>query len=231
MFARFGIAVIVAALTCTIERSAGAESAAIPSSANIIEMEDLSSPPAGAVAPRPISPHDISMANYPRDSFIAGEEGNVKLRLLVRDDGSVEDAQIESSSGSARLDQAAVELVRQWHYDPATRNGSRVAAKFPVVVIWKLLLVPATLPKELGSKFYPQTSARLAEQGAVTLRFLVMEDGTVPTILVEKSSGHLRLDDAAIQMVKYYWHFKPASLPDGSTVGVWVRTEIGFRLR
>jgi TonB family protein len=170
------------------------------------------------------------MANYPRESFIAGEEGNVKLRLLVRDDGSVLDAQIESSSGSSRLDQASVELAQQWHYEPATRNGSRVAAKFPVVVAWKLLLVPATIPKELGSKFYPQTSVRLQEQGIVTLRFLVMEDGTVPTILVEKSSGHVRLDDAAIQMVKSYWHFKPASLPDGSTVGVWARTEIGFRL-
>jgi hypothetical protein len=42
MFARFWITVIVAALTSTIEQSAGAEGAAILSSANVIAKEGVS---------------------------------------------------------------------------------------------------------------------------------------------------------------------------------------------
>ena len=107
---------------------------------NVMEMEDATRPPAGAVGPQPIGPRDISMANYPRKSFIAGEEGRTRLRVLVGADGTVEDAKVEGSSGSQRLDQAAVELVRGWRYQPAIRDGIAVAARFPVNIEWKLLL-------------------------------------------------------------------------------------------
>src|SRR5258706_7300621 len=128
---------------------------------NVMEMEDLSRPPAGGVAPKPVGPRDVTMANYPRESFIAGEEGGVHLRALVQADGAVRDALIEQSSGSPRLDQAAVQLVRSWRYVPGTLNGVAVAARFPVNVDWKLLIVPWNFSSDVSQllpKFYPPAS-------------------------------------------------------------------------
>ena len=116
--------------------------AAPPTPDDVIEMADPARPPAGLSGPRPMGSRDISMVDYPRESFFAGEEGKVTIRVLVGVDGKVEDPQITTSSGSARLDDAAVQLVRQWRYVPAMRNGHPVPARFPVVINWNLELVP-----------------------------------------------------------------------------------------
>jgi TonB family protein len=201
---------------------------------NVMEMEDISRPPTEGVAPKPIGPRDLTMANYPRESFVSGEEGTVHLRALVQADGAVRDALIERSSGSPRLDQAAVELVRGWRYEPGTLKGVPVAARFPVNIDWKLMILPITLPPSTNPelvKFYPSTSIRLQEQGNATIRFLVTSEGTVANAIVAKSSGHVRLDDAAIKFIKEYWRFKPATLVDGSPVGVWFETNVSFALK
>src|SRR5438105_2957379 len=109
---------------CLIAATAGSPARAqLATPENVMEMEDISRPPTGGVAPKPIGPRDITMANYPQESLIAGEEGTVRLRALVQADGAVRDALVEKSSGSPRLDQAAVELVRTWRYVPGTLNG------------------------------------------------------------------------------------------------------------
>src|SRR4029079_9846498 len=50
---------------------------------------DSTKPPAGFVAPKPAAERDLSMTTYATESFLAGEEGVVDLRILVRKDGSV----------------------------------------------------------------------------------------------------------------------------------------------
>ena len=40
-----------------------------------------------------------------------------------RDDGSVVNASVHRSSGSALLDEAAVAAVRAWHFSPAAEQG------------------------------------------------------------------------------------------------------------
>lgn len=49
---------------------------------------------------------------------------------------------------------------------------------------------------------YPSVSRRMGETGQVVLRVNLDEDGRVAAVAVEQSSGHLRLDDAAISAVK-----------------------------
>jgi protein TonB len=57
------------------------------------------------------------------------EHGTVTLRLAIGADGGVSDAAIVTSSGSDRLDQAAVAWVKShWRYKPATRDGAAVAS-------------------------------------------------------------------------------------------------------
>lgn len=60
---------------------------------------------------------------YPRLSKRIGEQGEVRLRVLVAVDGRVASVQLSRSSGYERLDEAAMESVKQWRFKPATQGG------------------------------------------------------------------------------------------------------------
>ncbi len=70
------------------------------------------------VAPQPRSYYgDIqnlvaAQVSYPQESRIAGEQGVCKLRMLIRRDGSLANAEIVQSSGFARLDEACLRGAR-----------------------------------------------------------------------------------------------------------------------
>ena len=68
--------------------------------------------------------HPLSQPDYPMEARHFGEEGRLLLAILVGTDGRVLDAKATESSGSERLDQAAIKEARQhWRLRPATRNG------------------------------------------------------------------------------------------------------------
>jgi periplasmic protein TonB len=71
---------------------------------------------------------------YPPLSRRLREEGKVVLRVLIETDGSASRAEIRSSSGYERLDQAALQTVLKWHYVPARRNGVPEAMWFNVPI-------------------------------------------------------------------------------------------------
>ena len=49
------------------------------------------------------------------------------LRVRVRSDGSVAEAELAQSSGSALLDESALRTVREsWRFVPARRDGTAV---------------------------------------------------------------------------------------------------------
>ncbi len=73
---------------------------------------------------------------------------------------------------------------------------------------------------------YPDESVRLHEEGAVDLRFELLENGTVRDLEVAQSSGHARLDAAALSAART-WRFNPTT--GGSDVEV-VRYRLQFRL-
>ena len=76
---------------------------------------------------------------------------------------------------------------------------------------------------------YPATSRRLGEEGSVLLRVFVDEAGRPQQVLVDRSSGFPRLDEAALRAVKR-WRFRPAVSGSGP-VGTWSRVTITFRLQ
>jgi protein TonB len=71
---------------------------------------------------------------YPPVSRRLGEEGRVLLRVLVSEAGRAERVEINQSSGSARLDEAAREAVRAWRFVPA-RQGERNTSAWVIVPI------------------------------------------------------------------------------------------------
>jgi protein TonB len=75
---------------------------------------------------------------YPALSRRRGEQGSVMLRVLVSIFGKADEVQIRSSSGYARLDEAARNTVRGWKFVPAKRGEEPVAAWVLVPVSFRL---------------------------------------------------------------------------------------------
>ncbi len=56
-----------------------------------------------------------------------GDQGEVRLDVYIRTDGTVQEVQLRKSSGSPLLDRAAIDTVRQWRFEPAMADGVPVA--------------------------------------------------------------------------------------------------------
>ena len=67
---------------------------------------------------------------YPRASQDEGEEGTVKLSVLVEANGSVSEVKVTQSTGHQRLDAAAVRTARSAGYRPKSVNGTPVRTRF-----------------------------------------------------------------------------------------------------
>jgi TonB family protein len=76
--------------------------------------------------------------DYPPVSIREGEQGDVGVRYLVKEDGTVGDVTIVTSSGSPRLDEAAISLVKRWRFHPALKDGQPVPAWLSAVVRYRL---------------------------------------------------------------------------------------------
>jgi periplasmic protein TonB len=76
---------------------------------------------------------------YPLAARRLGVEGVVTLDVLVRPDGSPAEVRVRSSSGSALLDDSAVETVRsRWRFVPARRGNVPVQSRVSFPIRFKL---------------------------------------------------------------------------------------------
>ena len=63
-------------------------------------------------------------AYYPSFSKRSGEQGEVVVRLIIDESGSVEEVALLRSSSFPRLDRAATEIGRRYRFKPYVVNGS-----------------------------------------------------------------------------------------------------------
>ena len=75
---------------------------------------------------------------YPEAALKAKIEGTTKLHFRIDTDGGVNDPVVDTSSGNADLDQAAVECVKLWHYLPARQDGKAVTSIWTANIVWKM---------------------------------------------------------------------------------------------
>ncbi|SDH71684.1 energy transducer TonB [Propionivibrio dicarboxylicus] len=75
---------------------------------------------------------------YPSMSRRLGEEGKTILRVHVLLDGSADQVDIKTSSGSLRLDESAQRTVRTWKFVPAKRGGTPVESWVLVPITFRL---------------------------------------------------------------------------------------------
>jgi protein TonB len=97
-------------------------------------------PPAAAVSePRVDAAYlDNPAPVYPALSRRLGEDGRVILRVFVETTGRSSQVQINTSSGSPRLDQAAQEAVSRWKFLPARRGAEAIGAWVLVPIVFNL---------------------------------------------------------------------------------------------
>jgi protein TonB len=67
---------------------------------------------------------------YPPELLAARVEGTVMLWVKLDARGRVKSVHVHKSSGYEAFDQSALETVRQWEFDPATRRGVPVSYEF-----------------------------------------------------------------------------------------------------
>ena len=86
-------------------------------------------PPAPPAAPKMELPSsNAAYLNNPSPAYPAvskrmGEQGKVFLRVYINEQGQPEKIEIKQSSGYDRLDEAALNTVRNWKFVPGKRNG------------------------------------------------------------------------------------------------------------
>ena len=86
-------------------------------------------PPPPPTPPRPADYLNNPKPTYPALSKRLGEQGIVRLNILVNPDGSVARLEIAKSSGYPRLDEVAMKTVQSsWKFEPARQAGKPVSA-------------------------------------------------------------------------------------------------------
>jgi protein TonB len=75
-----------------------------------------------------VSCPELNAPAYPPLSRRLGEEGKLVIRVEMDKNGLISVAQIISSSGFKRLDEAALAAVKTWRCAPPQRNGQPVRA-------------------------------------------------------------------------------------------------------
>lgn len=99
--------------------------------------------PAAAPAAPPAQPKTIASGveylqpprpDYPAAARRMGEEGKAVLRVLVNDKGHAERIELQKSSGSPRLDEAAKQAVQRALFKPYMEDG-KPAAVYAIVPI------------------------------------------------------------------------------------------------
>ncbi|MGH7397396.1 MAG: energy transducer TonB [Candidatus Rokuibacteriota bacterium] len=77
---------------------------------------------------------------YPSAPRRLGIQGTTMLRVHVMADGRIGDVLVERSAGHPDLDEAAMQAVRRWRFEPARRGVDAVA-------MWVLLPVEFRLTR------------------------------------------------------------------------------------
>ena len=78
------------------------------------------------------SPSRLDVARYPPEAAAAGIQGNVQAEIVVNEAGLVSEARVVRSI--PMLDEAALQAVRNWRFEPAFVDGRAVPVRMVVTV-------------------------------------------------------------------------------------------------
>ncbi|MEY4878709.1 MAG: Gram-negative bacterial TonB protein C-terminal [Pseudomonadota bacterium] len=181
----------------------------------------------------PRLPFPMPAAEYPQEALVANQEGAVVLRATIGLDAKMTNVSVVETSGHPILDDAAVLVLRnaQLSQPPMTPDGQPTSADVLVDATWTLPLESAaeyfptefygtapyadasaiTYPKEdtssplpITARDYPAVSIRREEGGIAGAYVLIAIDGAVKDVRLVSSSGHERLDEATLVVLRRF---------------------------
>jgi TonB family protein len=182
---------------------------------------------------------------YPLKARQGQVEGIVILEAKADEQGTVVDARILRSI--PLLDQAAIDAVKQWKYEPLIINGKARQVIFTVTVRFMLKegdqaktiekfaagavkaageIQPPKLIKEVAP-VYPEVARVAGVQGVVILSVKADETGKIVDAMILRSIP--LLDQAAIDAVKQ-WVYEPTII-DGKAVPIVFTVTVRFQLK
>lgn len=106
--------------------------------------------------------------------------------------------------------------------DFASTSGNVATAVVATAVVVPAAYLATPQPR------YPASAREEGEEGVVLLRVRISRSGSPEEIVLERSSGFIALDEAAIAGVKR-WTFTPA-LRGSEPIEAWMRVPVRFRL-
>lgn len=177
---------------------------------------------------------------YPDSALAAKVEGAVGLSYNGTDEGRLVDVRILQHSGNAELDDAALQCVAKWQFDPKSPMAKFYRGQKRLSINWR---IPAPIPGKVQEKpagyeggiphlclmDYPAQAVRDHIGGIVRVAFLIKADGSVEDVRVDNSSGSDLLDRAALGCVRH-WRYRPA-VDNGNPKDVPWKAEVVWRIR
>ncbi|MDO9145616.1 energy transducer TonB [Rhodoferax sp.] len=119
---------------------------AITATATVVAPAPVEAPPAPPVPPKPVqriapvidAAKNCVKPEYPATSKRLEEEGLVLLRFMIDEGGKVIESRIETSSGYARLDEAARAALSRCQFKPGTADGTPERSWASLKYVWRL---------------------------------------------------------------------------------------------
>jgi TonB family protein len=163
-------------------------------------------------------------AQYPKEAVAARHQGRVVVLALLKSNGDIEDAKVESSSGYPELDASALAAVSNWKYTPCTRYRQPVACyvrepvNFAIPAGLAGLAVSAAgqqndVPPVGGSKCSPEMTIKECELTRTAELLKRMDQASATIGRPAGATGNSRMDSYALAIqtaVTKNW-----LLPDG----------------
>ncbi|MDH3443425.1 MAG: energy transducer TonB [Deltaproteobacteria bacterium] len=88
----------------------------------------------------PVSFRHTPPPDYPAVARADGKEGRVLVRVLVDEQGKSKIIEIDHSSGSRILDQAAADAIKRWRFSPARYGDTPLASWVKIPVDFRLTM-------------------------------------------------------------------------------------------
>ena len=195
----------------------------VASSAALWLVLFLSAPASIADTASPRTPPTVAMPGrsksclqyYSSKAIAMRAQGTTRLAFTIGVDGIPRDISVDSSSGNADLDDAALTCIaKDWRYIPATQDGEPVAVPWKASVTWALRGVPEAGPTiaPLASPptdadllkhstcdaWYPEHATLADPVRPTILAVTIAKDGHVHDAKVAASNGGTEFDSAAI---------------------------------
>ncbi|AMJ56958.1 MULTISPECIES: energy transducer TonB [Stenotrophomonas] len=108
--------------------------AALGTTAVLSACNGADQPAAPAIAPTEVAAVQTPPPDYPAELACTGVGGKSVLRVVVGPQGTPTEVSLVTSSGNSQLDDSAARRVREWKFNPATRNGQPVPTTIQVPV-------------------------------------------------------------------------------------------------